>query len=394
MIKIKDEIYWVGIRDWEVRRFHGEEYSTHRGSSYNSYLIKDEKIALVDNVWSPFQQEYLEELEREVGLKNIDMIIVNHAEPDHGGSLGLLMEKIPDTPIYCTANGAKIIQKHFHKDWDFKIVKTGDTVDLGKNKLVFLEMRMLHWPDSMATFVSGANVLLSNDAFGQHYAAPQLFNDLVDQCELYQEAIKYYANILTPFSKLVSAKLKEVGELNLPIEMIAPSHGVIWRDNPMQILEKYHQWANNYHEGTAVVLYNTMYGSTQKMAMAIAKGLENKGVVTKVINIGKSDHGDIITDIFKAKGVVIGSCTLNRGVLGSTGAITTMIKGLQFKEKYGAAFGSYGWGGESIKIVANDLEQAGFELVGEGLKVQYAPTVEELEKCVAFGEAFADKIQG
>jgi len=222
--RIKDEIYWVGIKDWEIKRFHGEEYSTHRGSTYNSYLIKDQKIALVDTVWTPFHEGFLEELEKEIGLKNISLVVINHTEQDHAGSLAYLMERIPDVPIYCTKNGAMMIKKHFHRDWNFNVVKTGDSVELGKNRLVFVEMTMLHWPDTMATYVAGANVLLSNDAFGQHYVSPYLFNDQVDQGELYQEAIKYYANILTPFSRLVKAKIKEILDLNLSIEMIAPSH--------------------------------------------------------------------------------------------------------------------------------------------------------------------------
>lgn len=391
MINIKDNIYWVGVRDWEVRVFHGE-YSTHRGSSYNAYLIKDEKTALVDTVWTPHYKAFVDNLEKTVGLKNIDMIIINHTEIDHAGSLPYIMEKIPDVPIYCTANGAKMIKKHFHKDWNFQIVKSGDSIDLGKNKLVFVEMRMLHWPDSMATFVSGANVLLSNDAFGQHYASPHLFNDLVDQCELFQEAIKYYANILNPYSKLVAAKIKEIEKLNLPIEMIAPSHGVIWRENPMQIIDKYKEWSNNYHEGTAVVLYDTMYGATKKMALAIAKGLEKQGISTKVISIGSSDYTDLLTDVFKAKAVIMGSCTVNRGLLGGAAAVLEGIKGLQFKDKVGAAFGSYGWGGESVKIIENRLQEAGIEILSAGTKVQYDPTEEELEKCVAYGEDFAKKM--
>lgn len=393
MLNIKDEVYWVGVKDWEIRRFHGEEYSTHRGSTYNSYLIKDEKIALVDTVWTPFHEGFVQDLDQLIGLKNISLIVINHTEQDHAGSLGYLMEKIPDTPIYCSKNGASMINKHFHKDWNFQIVKTGDTVDLGKNKLVFVEMPMLHWPDSMATFVSGANVLLSNDAFGQHYASPYLFNDLVDQGELYQEAIKYYANILTPFSKLVKAKIKEILSYNLSIEMIAPSHGIIWRENPVQIVTKYDEWAGDYNEGNAVVLYDTMWGATKKMALAIAKGLEKKGIGAKVLNIGRNDRNDLITEVFKAKAVIIGSSTINRGILSDTAAILEMIKGLQFKSKVGAAFGSYGWSGESIKIIENWMQQAGIEVVQEGLKMVYDPTPEDLRNCEAFGEALAGKVK-
>lgn len=392
MIKIKDNIYWVGVKDWELKHFHGEELSTHRGSTYNSYLIKDKKTALVDTVWTPFQREFIDHLEKNIGLENIDLVVVNHTEQDHSGSLPYLMEKIPNVPIYCSKNGAMMIKKHYHSDWNLNIVKTGDSVDLGDNKLVFVEMPMLHWPDSMATYVAGANVLLSNDAFGQHYASPYMFNDQVDQCELFQEAIKYYANILTPFSKLVKAKIQEITSLNLPIDMIAPSHGIIWRDNPMQIVEKYDQWASDYNEGSVIVLYDSMWGATKKMALAIARGITNKGLGVKTLSMGKNDKSDLVTEIFKSKGVVLGSSTINNGVLGDVAAMLDIIKGLKFKGKIGAAFGSYGWSGESVKIIETKLKEAGIEIMAEGIKAQYNPTTEEIKACEAFGEAFAEKV--
>jgi flavorubredoxin len=392
MIKIKDNIFWVGKKDWELRKFHGEEFSTHRGSTYNSYIIKDKKTVLVDTVWTPFHREFIDNLEENIGLKNIDLIVVNHTEQDHSGSLPYLMEKLPNLPIYCSKNGALLIKRHFHRDWNINIVKTGDSIDLGDNKLVFVEMPMLHWPDSMATYVAGGNVLLSNDAFGQHYASPYMFNDQVDQCELYQEAMLYYANILTPFSRLVKAKIKEITALNLPIEIIAPSHGIIWRDNPMQIVEKYDQWASDYHEGTVIVIYESMWGATKKMALAIARGLENKGLGVKALNMGKYDKSDLIMEIFKARGVIVGSSTVNNGIQGDSAAMLELIRCLKFKNKIGASFGSYGWSGESVKIVETRLKEAGIEIVAEGIKVQYNPSPEEISACVAFGEAFAEKV--
>ncbi|MFZ5643771.1 MAG: anaerobic nitric oxide reductase flavorubredoxin [Bacillota bacterium] len=392
MIKIKDNVYWVGVRDWELKKFHGDELSTHRGSSYNSYLIKDKKVALVDTVWTPFHEGFVKDLEQEIGLKNIGLIVVNHTEQDHAGSLSYLMEKIPDTPIFCTKNGAMMIKKHFHRDWNVNIVKTGDSVEIGDSRLVFVEMAMLHWPDNMATFVSGANVLLSNDAFGQHYAAPHMFNDLVDQGELYQEAMKYFANILTPYSRQVKGKIKEVLEMNLSIEMIAPSHGVIWRENPLQIVHKYEEWASDYNEGTVAVLFDSMWGATKKMALSIARGIERRGVGARVINVARRDKSDIITEVFRSKGVIVGSSTINRGVLSSTAAILEMIKGLQFKKKIGAAFGSYGWSGESVRDIEEKLKNAGIEIVLDGIKMQYDPEPGDLKSCEAFGEAFAEKV--
>jgi len=389
MRQLKDEIWWVGVKDWEIRRFHGEEYSTHRGSTYNSYLVRDEKVALVDTVWTPFHEDFVRHLNETVGLDHIDMIVINHTEQDHAGSLPYLMEKIPDTPIYCTKNGAMMIKKHFHQDWNVQVVKTGDTVDLGRNKLVFVEAPMLHWPDSMFTYVAGANVLLSNDAFGQHYASPFLFNDQVDQAELYQEAIKYYANILTPFSKLVKAKIKELVDLKVPVEMIAPSHGIIWRENPLQIVQKYDEWAGGYNDGGVVILYDTMWGATHKMALAVARGLERQGVHVKLFNAGRSDHNDLVTEVFRARGVIVGSSTINRGVLSATATMLEMIRGLQFAGKVGAAFGSYGWSGESTRVIGDKLREGGIQVVQEAVRVQYDPAGEDLERCETFGEAFA-----
>ncbi|MFZ5943103.1 MAG: anaerobic nitric oxide reductase flavorubredoxin [Bacillota bacterium] len=392
MLEISRNIYWVGIKDWEIKLFHGEEYSTHRGSTYNSYLVRDKKTALIDTVWTPFKEQYVDALDKNVGLKNIDLIVINHTEVDHGGSLAHLMEQIPGTPIYCTKNGAQMIKKHFHRDWNFQIVKTGDTLDLGEYKLIFVEAPMLHWPDSMMTYVQGADVLLSNDAFGQHYATPHFYNDQVDQCELFQEALKYYANILTPFSKLVRSKVEEVKSLNLPIKMIAPSHGVIWRENPLQIIEKYYEWASNYHEGGVTILYNTMWGATKRMALAIARGLENAGVPAKTFNIGKSDRNDLIAEVFKSKGIMVASSTINNGILSDTAAILEMIKGLKFKGKVGAAFGSYGWSGEGVAILERELKEAGIEVVLEGKKIKYEPSIDEIEECEHFGKLFGKKL--
>ncbi len=382
----------MGVRDWELKRFHGEEISTHRGSTYNAYIVKDRRTALVDTVWTPFHESFVADLDREIGLRNVSLIVVNHTEQDHAGSLRYLMERIPDTPIYCTRNGLAMIEGHFHRKWNVNVVRTGDSVDLGDYRLVFVEMPMLHWPDSMATYVTGANVLLSNDAFGQHYVAPHLFNDEVDQAELWQEALKYYANILTPFSDLVKKKIDEIKSLGLPIDMIAPSHGVIWRDNPMQIVEKYAEWADGYHEGTVVVLYDTMWGATRKMAMAIARGVERKGLGARLINIGKSDRSDVMVEIFKARAVVLGSSTINRGLLADAAAVLEMMRGLRFKGKIGAAFGSYGWSGESPKVIEERLAEAGVELVAEALRVKHDPTEEDLRACESLGEKVADRI--
>ena len=285
---------------------------------------------LIDTVWGPFTKEFIANLKKEIDLQKIDYIVMNHSEVDHSGALVELMKEIPNTPIYCTKSGAKILKGHYHQDWNFVEVKTGDTLDIGKNKLTFIEATMLHWPDTMFTYLSGENMLFSNDGFGQHYASEFMYNDKVDQAELYQEAIKYYANILTPFSKQVVKKIEEILSLNLPIDMICPSHGIIWRDNPMQIVNKYMEWANEYQENQITIIYDTMWNATRRMAESIAEGItsNNKDVTVKIINSAKSDKNDIIVEVFKSKIVLVGSSTINNGILSSTAAILEMIKGL------------------------------------------------------------------
>ena len=387
MFKISDTVSWVGKIDWELKKFHGDEYSTHKGSSYNSYLIRDEKTVLIDTVWEPFSKEFVANLKKEIDLNKIDYIIANHSEIDHSGALAELMEEIPDTPIYCTKNGAKILKGHHHKDWNFVEVKTGDTLDIGKNKLIFVEARMLHWPDSMMTYMSGENILFSNDAFGQHYASELMYNDKVDNDELYDEALKYYANILTPFSKFVVNKIEEVVALNIPIEMICPSHGIIWRDNPLQIVNKYMDWAKSYQENQIAIVYDTMWNGTRRMAEAIAEGIKSKDkdVDIKLFNCAKRDKNDIITEVFKSKMILVGSSTINSGILTATAGILEMIKGMKFTNKKAAAFGSYGWSGEAVKIITEQLKEAKFEVVNDGIRELWNPDEEALERCREFG---------
>lgn len=392
--KLTDKVTWVGKIDWELRTFHGDEYSTHKGSSYNSYLIRDEKTVLIDTIWGPFAQEFVDNLKKEIDLKEIDYIICQHGEVDHSGALPLLMREIPDTPIYCTSNGAKILRGHYHQDWNFVEVKTGDTLNIGESTLTFVEARMLHWPDSMMTYMDGDNILFSNDAFGQHYASDLMYNDLVDQCELYQEAIKYYANILTPFSTLVTNKIKEVLSFNLPLNMIATSHGIIWRDNPAQIVEKYLEWADGYQENQITIVYDTMWNCTKRMAEAIAEGIKSVSPDTavKLYNAAETDKNDIITELFKSKAMLFGSSTVNKGIMNATGGLLEMLRGLGFKNKKAAAFGSYGWSGESVAIIEGKLKDAKIEVVQEGIRVLWNPDQEALEKCREFGKNFAMKL--
>lgn len=390
--KVKNNVFWVGKTDWDLKKFHGDEYSTHKGSTYNSYLIQEEKTVLIDTVWSPYAAEFVDNLANEIDLECIDFIVANHGEADHSGALPELMKRIPKTPIYCTANAVKSLKGQYHQNWKFHIVKTGDKIAVGNGKsLIFVEMSMLHWPDSMATYLTEDNILFSNDAFGQHYATEKLFNNEVDQYELVEEAMKYYANILTPFSQVLVKKLEEVISFGLTIDIIATSHGVIWSDDPMQIIGKYSQWAQNYQENQITIVYDTMWNGTKTIAGKIAEGIGavDPDVVVKIYNIAKSDQNDVITEIFKSKMVMMGSPTFYNSILNSVAGFIHLMKVLKFKNKKAAAFGCYGWSGESVKILNNMMAEAGFEIIDEGFRNPWSPDTDAQAKAVEFGGRIA-----
>ena len=381
---IKNNVSWVGYIDWELETFHGDDYSITNGSSQNAYLVEEEKTVLIDTIWTPHRFDFVENLKKEIDLKKIDYVIANHGECDHSGALTALMAEIPETPIYCTAQAVKSLEGQYGKrGWNFHTVKTGDTLEIGNGKkLIFVEMKMLHWPDSMATYMTGDNILFSNDAFGQHYAVDELFNDKANQCLLYKEAIKYYTNILNPFSNLVAKKLEEIASLNLPIDIIAPSHGAIWRDKPMQIVETYAKWANAYQEDQVTVAYDTMWEGTTQIAHAIAEEIRRQSpeTVVKVFNVSKADKNEVMTEVFKSKAIVVGSPTVSNSILSSVAGWIEFLKQLKFKNKKAAAFGCYGWSGESVKILQEKLKDAGFEVVDENIRAFWKPTEEDFAK--------------
>ena len=389
---LTEGVYWVGVVDWALRRFHGHELSTHRGSSYNSYLIVDEKIVLVDTVWGPFQEQLIENIREVIDPAKIDIVVANHAEVDHSGGLPAVMRQAPKATVVVSQRGKESIEGHYHQPWNFKAVKTGEKIGIGKHDLVFIEAPMLHWPDSMFTYLTGKNILMPNDAFGQHYATAFRFNDQVNQEELYEEAIKYYANILTPFSSMVSKKITEVLSLNLPVDMIAPSHGVIWRKDPLQIAKKYQEWSSQKPEKSAVIIYDTMWEGTRRMAEAIGQGIAGEGVQYKLFHTGVSDRNDVVTEIFKAKAVVVGSPTFNQGVLPTIRPILEDLRGLKFENKIGAAFGSYGWSGESVSTIEEYLNRCKIPAVAEGVKAKWQPRESDLIKCKELGQKVARAI--
>ena len=388
---VKGNVSWLGYIDWALEWFHGEDYSIKNGSSQNAYLIEEEKTVLIDTVWLPHQFEFVENLEKEIDLNKIDFIVANHGECDHSGSLVALMEKIPDTPIYCTANAVKSIEGQYGKrGWHFNVVKTGDTVDIGNGKqLIFVEMKMLHWPDSMATYLTGDNILFSNDAFGQHYAVEELFNDKADQCLLHKEAMKYFANILNPFAPILIKKLEEIGKFNLPIEMIAPSHGAIWREDPLQIVNLYETWAMDYQEDQVTVVYDTMWEGTAKLANALATELhkESPNTVVKVFNLAKADKNEIMTEVFKSRAIAVGSPTVSNSYLSSMAGWLEFLKQLKFKNKKALAFGCYGWSGESVKRLEEKLKEAGFDVIEENIRIQWTPEEADLASLPAAAKA-------
>lgn len=393
--KITDKVTWVGKVDWELKRFHGDELSTSRGSSYNAYVVRDEKVALIDTVWKPYDKEFVSRLKQEIDLKQIDYIVMNHNEIDHSGALPELMREIPGTPIYCTKKGEAIIRGHYHEDWNFVTVKTGDTLSLGSTTLTFVEAPMLHWPDTMVTYMDSDQILFSNDVFGQHYASESLYDDAVEHADIMREAEKYYANIINLYSPLATRKINELLKLNLPIKMICPSHGVIWKANPSAIVEQYLKWANAYQENQITIVYDTMWQSTRLIAEAIAQGIgeQDPAVTVKVMNASKDDKNDILTEIFQSKAVLVGSPTINYGYSFAIAGLLEMVKGLKFKKKKAAAFGSYGWSGEAPKQIAAHLAEAGFEVVDEGIKLLWVPDEDGLKQCVEYGKRFADAVK-
>ncbi len=393
--RITDTVSWVGKVDWETRKFHGEEYTMQRGTSYNAYLVRGGKTALIDAVWGPFAEEFVENLQKEIDLDEIDFIVANHGETDHSGALPALMSRIPDRPIYCTANCIKSLKGQYHQDWDFRTVKTGDKLSLESQELIFIEAPMLHWPDSMFCYLTGDKILFSNDAFGQHLAAEHRFNDLVDQAELYQEAIKYYANILTPFSMLVEKKIKEILALNLPVEMICPSHGIIWRQDPLQIVNTYLKWAAAWQENQITILYDTMWNGTRRMAESLAEGIHaaDPSATVKLYNVARSDKTEVMAEVFKSRAILVGSSTINRGMLSSVAAVLEEMRGLAFKKKKAMAFGAYGWSGEAVRQISQRLGEAGFAVLNDGLRLLWNPDDGGIEECVRVGKSFVEQLK-
>ncbi len=392
-IEIAENIYYVGIHDWNLRNFHG--YSTHRGSTYNSYLILDDKIALIDQVKGPFTDQFIKNIEEIIDSKKIDYFICNHLEGDHSQSLVRLSELVPNAQIVTSERGKAGFLRMYKKNWDIKPVKEGDTINLGKRTLTFVPVPMVHWPDSMVTYCTPDNILFSNDAFGQHIARSKIFDDENDLNKVMDEAKKYYANIVMHLSSIIARVLKKVTEdLKLDIKMICPSHGVIWRSHVNKILEKYVYWANRETEEKILIIYDTMWHSTEKMAMAIAEGIRQEGVEVKIYNLTLTDNSDIIKDVLDSRGLAIGTPTINNGMFPTVGGFLTYLKGLRPPAKVAGTFGSFGWSPKGgAEAALEELKEARIPELIEPIKFQFTPSEDELKQCIEWGRNLARKVK-
>ena len=389
--EIAKDIYDVGVIDWNIRDFHG--YSTYQGTSYNAFLIVDEKIALIDTVKKEFSDQLLENIAKIVDPKKIDYVISNHTEMDHSGSLPRVMHKIgEDKPLYCSKMGLKNLSRHFPQKWNYHGVTNGEALSLGKRTLTFLETRMLHWPDSMFTYVKEDKILFSSDAFGQHYAGHEKFDDQIGD-SIMPHAKKYFANILLLYSPLILKLLEKVAELGLEIDMICPDHGIIWRKDPGKIINAYAKWSSQEPEQKAVVVYDTMWHSTEKMAEEIVQGIVEEGVIARPMHIRSSHRSEIMTEVLDAAAVIVGSPTINNQLFPTVSDFLTYMKGLKPKNKIGAAFGSYGWSGESVKLITQELEAMKFDIIDPGVKIQYVPDQDGKNACLELGRKIGRAIK-
>ena len=391
-IEIADGVFSVGVTDWNIRDFHG--YSTDLGTTYNSFLIVDEKTVLVDTVKHDFTDQLIDNIARVVDPKQIDLVVSNHTEMDHTGALARVMHRIgEDKPVYCSKMGHKNLAKHFRQKWNYHPVANMEELSIGKRTLTFLETRMIHWPDSMFTYLKEDKILFSSDGFGQHYAGPEKFDDQIGDA-IMQHAKKYFANILMLYSTHIQKLLDNVMSLGLEFKMICPDHGVIWRQDPAKIIEAYVRWCRQEPQQKAVVIYDTMWHSTEKMAEAVTAGLNREGVAAKPFHVRKSHRSEIMTEVLDAGAVVVGSPTLNNQLFPPLADILTYMKGLKPLNKIGAAFGSYGWSGEAVKMINQELEAMKFDVIDPGLRIQYVPDKDALEACYELGRKVGKAVKG
>lgn len=387
-VEVVKGIYYVGCQDWNNRDFHG--YNTPRGVTYNSYLIVDEKVCLIDLVKEPFANELLDRVSAIIPLDKIDYIVMNHVENDHASALPHVMKHLKeDVEIYTSAPGARESQK-LYGDYNYKVVKQGDSLKLGKNTLEFIPLPMIHWPDSMASYLPEQKILFSNDAFGQHYCATNIFDDENNISDIFHEAQKYYANILMLYSNLIEPATVKISDL--AIDLICPSHGVVWRSHIKEILQKYHDWSSHKNIDKILVVYDTMWGATEQIARRVLDGVAAvPGVEGKLFKLSVNENSNIVFELQDAKGLMLGSPTLNYGMLPRMGSFLTYIKGLKPLGKVATTFGTFGWSGGAQKDMEEFITRAGMELK-EGLTFRWTADKSELEACEKFGYEFAQQV--
>ncbi len=382
--EIAKHIYWVGALDWQVRDFHG--YTTNQGTTYNAYLIADEKVALFDTVKEPFKSDLIQKITRIVGSPKVDYIIVNHVEPDHSSSLPEIMGIFKPEKVFCTAMGKNKLLEHYHReDWPYEVVETGQTIRVGRKTIKFIETRMLHWPDAMFSYLEEDRLLISSDAFGQHWCTSERFDDEVDPSELMKHALKYYANILLLYSPLVKKLIETVKKMGLEINVIAPDHGLIWRGNPLKIIEAYDTWSIQKPKQKALIVYDTMWHSTEKMAYAISDGLTEERISVQLLHLKGNHRSDVMAEVLDAGALLFGSATLNNGMLPSMADMLHYLRGLRPQNKIGTAFGSYGWSGEAVSLINQAMEEMKIEVIDPGIKTKHFPTPKDLETCEELG---------
>jgi flavorubredoxin len=389
-IEIAKDIFWVGVIDWNIRDFHG--YSTYKGTTYNAFLIMDEKITLIDAVKKEYADGLIDTISHIVDPKKIDYVISNHTELDHSGGLARVMHKIgEDKPLYCSKMGHKNLTLHFPQKWNYQPVNDGGELNIGKRNLMFLETRMVHWPDSMFTYAKEDKILFSSDGFGQHYAGLERFDDQIRE-DIMPHAKKYFANILLLYAPLILKLVDKVKKAGLAIDMICPDHGVIWRRDPMKIINAYEEWSKQKPKRKALVIYDTMWHSTEKMAEAIVDSLGQEGVAAQPMHLRCWHRSDIMTEVLDAAAVIVGSPTLNNTLFPTIADFLTYMKGLKPQNKIGAAFGSYGWSGEAVKSITDALQDMKFEVIDPGLRIQFVPDEKGIEGCYELGKKIAKAI--
>ena len=387
-VKVTDHVYWVGAIDWAIRDFHG--YKTTQGTTYNAFLVMADRITLVDTVKAPFKDELLSRIASVVDPQKIDYIVSNHAEMDHSGCLPHVIHTLKPEKVFASPMGVKALNQHFGLE-NIQAVDCSQTLSLGNMGLKFLETRMLHWPDSMFSYLAEEEILFSQDAFGMHLASFERFDDEVGDWEY--EAAKYYANILLHFSPIVTKLLATVAQMDLKVKYIAPDHGPIFRKDLGKIMEFYGKWAAQKRNDKAAIVFDTMWNSTATMARAIGEGISKGGAKAILLSLNSCHRSDVATELLDAGALVVGSPTLNNNIFPTVADLLTYMEGLKPKNLIGGAFGSYGWSGEAVKVIEKYLDSMKVEKVCDFLKVQYVPTAQDLEKCHDYGLKIAEKLK-